>query len=342
MSRISTGFFVAACFAVGHVAAAAPISQPKSFHLVSVAFSDHGASFYYRILDIQPDGQSGAIVTYSRIGPMDPSCHRPKIESIRATVKGRTPAELTGQDNPCNVNPVRLREAVNRYRWQESVFETFSLGIVAGCSGGQQVILALPMTQTFDYERFQRAEPKLARLWHVLATMSDRVFGSDDLFDSSDPGKDAARQATGAELRSVLTSGRYDTALQAAMRGNVGRADTATFASILAHYRGPINQEDMKALRQGRLVSPESYQFAFYEPPIYSPLARAARIQGRVDLRLTVSNQTGKVETAEVVKGHPLLTSRIKETAEKWRFKPGSAPSGSVELALDFIMDCGT
>ena len=91
MSRISTGFFAACCLAGAGTLTAAPVpAKPSAFHIVSVAFSD-SLAFYYRILDVQPDGESGSFVTYSHIGPMDSVCQRPKIQSANKRVPDRTP-----------------------------------------------------------------------------------------------------------------------------------------------------------------------------------------------------------------------------------------------------------
>ena len=113
-----------------------------------------------------------------------------------------------------------------------------------------------------------------------------------------------------------------------------------TFESILANYRGPVTKQDMDALRQGHLVSPGSNRFTFYEPPLYAPLARMARVQGRVELRLTVSNETGKVLAVEVRNGDKLLAPSADYSARRWRFEPGSIPTGIIDISIDFALGC--
>ncbi len=55
--------------------------------------------------------------------------------------------------------------------------------------------------------------------------------------------------------------------------------------------------------------------------PLYPPLAKAAGVQGAVQVQLTISEK-GEVEAAEVVSGHPLLRDASLEAARQWVFKP--------------------
>jgi TonB family protein len=65
-----------------------------------------------------------------------------------------------------------------------------------------------------------------------------------------------------------------------------------------------------------------------------------AGIQGKVELRLTVTPANGEVLSASVVSGHPLLNSSALEAAAQWRFAPGSISSEHPTLTLDFALRC--
>ena len=54
--------------------------------------------------------------------------------------------------------------------------------------------------------------------------------------------------------------------------------------------------------------------------PIYPPLARATRIEGDVDLKLSI-RQDGSLESATVVSGHPLLTAAALDSAQRTQFE---------------------
>jgi TonB family protein len=55
-------------------------------------------------------------------------------------------------------------------------------------------------------------------------------------------------------------------------------------------------------------------------PPIYPPLARAARVLGDVEIAVRI-RQDGTVESAEVVSGHPLLKAAALDSARRSKFE---------------------
>ena len=65
-----------------------------------------------------------------------------------------------------------------------------SFGIAAECPGGRQVVLPLLMSETLDYERFLKTEPALANLWKLMSTISNGLFGEEDLFHTNNREQD--------------------------------------------------------------------------------------------------------------------------------------------------------
>jgi TonB family protein len=56
-------------------------------------------------------------------------------------------------------------------------------------------------------------------------------------------------------------------------------------------------------------------------PPVYPPLAKQARVQGKVTLQSIISRD-GKVTHLEVVYGHPLLRQAAMDAVKQWEYKP--------------------
>ncbi len=56
-------------------------------------------------------------------------------------------------------------------------------------------------------------------------------------------------------------------------------------------------------------------------PPIYPPLARQARIQGEVLLRVLIGKDGG-VEKLQAVSGHPMLVPAAIVAVKQWKYKP--------------------
>ena len=55
--------------------------------------------------------------------------------------------------------------------------------------------------------------------------------------------------------------------------------------------------------------------------PSFPPLARRARIEGKVKLSILV-NPEGNMECIKVISGHAMLNASAVDAAKKWRFKP--------------------
>jgi len=55
-------------------------------------------------------------------------------------------------------------------------------------------------------------------------------------------------------------------------------------------------------------------------PPLYPPLAKQVRIQGKVKLRAVIS-KTGTVDAVNMLSGHPLLVQAAVDAVKQWRYK---------------------
>jgi TonB family protein len=87
-------------------------------------------------------------------------------------------------------------------------------------------------------------------------------------------------------------------------------------------------------------VPAPAYKFRQFSPPKYPPLAQMARIQGEVELELTVSQDTGEVVSVAAKAGHPLLMLGAIEAAKRWRFEPRSVSSNSLTVKLEYSLRC--
>ena len=63
-------------------------------------------------------------------------------------------------------------------------------------------------------------------------------------------------------------------------------------------------------------------------PPIYPPLARGARVTGNVELALRIRHD-GRVESADVVSGHPLLKEAALDSAKRSEFQCHDCDGGA-------------
>lgn len=68
--------------------------------------------------------------------------------------------------------------------------------------------------------------------------------------------------------------------------------------------------------------------------PVYPPLARAARVEGTVELRAVITRQ-GTIEKLQVLGGNPLLVKAAVDAVEQWRYRPYVLNGEPVEVETD-------
>ncbi|HKW62251.1 MAG TPA: TonB family protein [Candidatus Acidoferrum sp.] len=67
----------------------------------------------------------------------------------------------------------------------------------------------------------------------------------------------------------------------------------------------------------------------------YPPLARQTRISGTVVAKVSVANN-GKVDSVEIVSGHPLLQQAVVDSLKQWTFSPQAGEPRTFELRSEF------
>jgi len=66
-------------------------------------------------------------------------------------------------------------------------------------------------------------------------------------------------------------------------------------------------------------------------PPIYPPIAKAARVSGTVVLQATIS-KTGSIENLHVVSGPAMLQQAALDAVKTWRYRPYLLNNEPVEV----------
>lgn len=280
---------------------------------------------------------------YSRVAPVLQWC-APRtlvtVQSAEKRIPHTSPAAFAGKNNPCGVSPEDLRRALKRYQTYVGVFETISFGIVAECDGESRV-LELPDEESVDMRGFKKAYPAFARLWDFPEKIHSAAFGPKDIFQDHSDDVERFLQEAGEKIVPELRSGRFDPGLIAAVRGNVGNWKRPSFRSLLDGYRGPVAaSRDDGPIPKVVLENGKIDQFSRFVAPIYPPLAKQARIQGNVELTITIDPTTGAVTDASVVAGHTLLKESALYAARQWQLVPGSLGSGTIRVTVEYSLEC--
>jgi TonB family protein len=74
---------------------------------------------------------------------------------------------------------------------------------------------------------------------------------------------------------------------------------------------------------QNHVIPPAGAQSSLIKKvnPVYPPLARQARIQGLVVLKIAI-NTSGDVQNLQLVSGHPMLAPAAIEAVKQWKYQP--------------------
>jgi TonB family protein len=75
--------------------------------------------------------------------------------------------------------------------------------------------------------------------------------------------------------------------------------------------------------------------------PVYAPLARQARIQGTVVLRVAIS-KSGDVQSVQLISGHPMLAPAAVEAVKQWKYRPyllnGDPVDVQTQVQVNFVL----
>ena len=102
--------------------------------------------------------------------------------------------------------------------------------------------------------------------------------------------------------------------------------------------RGPAGPKPPDRLRLSRL---DPGQLISSPRPQYPVLAKQAGIQGQVVLTAIIS-KSGKIDSVQVMSGHPLLAAAAKAAVRNWRYRPyilnGEAVEVETQITVDFTL----
>ena len=329
-------FLVAGVFAI--VAPASELVVPSQLYIVSESFSDNGPAFYYRLIELHQDGPD-SVVRYTRVAHVNLQCPRMVVQNAEARLPGKSIAGLIGPTNPCAVDAGAFRAAWKNDETRGGVLDTISFGLVARCRSSD-VVFELPIHEKVDLERLRRAHPDMADLWDLASLITNAAFGPKDLFHNRSEEDDMALQRAGEKIVPELISGAYDAGLAAAVRGGVGEWKSPSFRGLLESYRGAVSATEANRTFIPELVNSSEYKFDRYVDPKYPPLAKQARIQGKVELQLTLNPVTGEVVNVSALSGRPLLAQTAIAAAKQWHFQPESLNFATIRVTLDYKLRC--
>ena len=93
----------------------------------------------------------------------------------------------------------------------------------------------------------------------------------------------------------------------------------ALFLALIAAASVSLAQVRVSRVRVAESVMED--QLVKTVPPAYPPQALHAKVQGKVELQVTIS-KSGNVENVQLISGHPILASAAIDAVRQWQYKP--------------------
>lgn len=318
-------------------------NQLQHLYIVSQVFSDASPHWFDYILDIKPYG-GDVVVRYIRIAPENPYCDGfVTVKAIETRLANTSVSKLAGRFGLCSIREADVDQAIADAapKGLASIFDTARFGIVAQC-GKSERVFHLPYPETVEMTTLKAKTPAVAALYDMEWKLHRRVFGKRRIFHGIAPTEDLELQRLGASLLPELRTGLYD-------RGMADRKDAErcpdTFscnlgltADLLEGYWGPDRKPHEPTTT---LLNSQKYLLTKYIPPEYPPLAKMARIEGKVEIQIRVDSATGAVKQAQAVSGHKLLQKAAEQAVAGWKFQPSDAGFAQpISAVLDFSLGC--
>jgi TonB family protein len=169
-----------------------------------------------------------------------------------------------------------------------------------------------------DMDRLKRDARDVAAMYDTYSRIVRSAFPNKSFYNIPSD-EDFGLQEQGSRFIAELRSGKFDAGLSG-----------PSMAEILGEYRG-IHADGQEPRTVVQVIRPSKEEFIQYAEPMYPRLARAARIQGDVEVDVDV-DESGQVRKVLSMRGHPLLQDSAREAAVRWYFP--SPPKGSPEIRV--------
>jgi TonB family protein len=190
--------------------------------------------------------------------------------------------------------------------------------------------LRLPTPEEVDLHKMRRSYPNIERLWDLPDKLFQAAFNGNPL--ASNEGEyDVESQRNAEPFIEKLRAGAFDKGFPTG-----GLWASKPMSAILADYQGIATSRSLSAEAQNR----NALGLDYYVPAVYPQMAKLARIEGEVKITFRRNSETGAVEEASALEGHPLLRQAALDAVRRWRFTtplPSNLPS---ETTIRFSLSC--
>ena len=292
--------------------------SPQQFEIGRQTFFDFGPPTDYYDIFLVRNTQNGSSVTKISVTPPAGACLKPTVTS-RTGMLPEAVAELL-QPNPCAISEKELRRQPKRCK-KCLVFSGAIVNLDVHCGESNRLIRSDILDRDWFAEKPDT--PNQTRKTMQLLEKLEAVTGPGPLdrpvFETGSTQSGALRDEQTAQ---ALLDGRFDPLFP----GNPQKVSDL--------YRDSLKpQKSPEAV----VVSVSPTDPSTMVPPSYPPIAKAAHIEGDVEVRFEV-DESGQVVDPVSATGHPMLKSAAEQLVRVWRFPPG--PRQHAKTTISYKLNC--
>jgi TonB family protein len=302
-------------------AQSAKVGMPDSIVIARHTFFDIGPPFdFYEVIRVKEQGD-GLAIERALVTPLGPACGPLASVEMSSGTLHESISDLLGGKNPCTIPEKGLHRELKRCK-HCLTFSGVNVTMQVSC-GGTLRQLRMDILDRDLFDSAPHTPENTSWTMRMLGRL-DKVLGpgvwDKPMFAIGDA---KAEPVPDTELVQGIRDAKYDALF--------GKGQLVSQIAIDAKKAPPPPPSvEIESVVPVAPVSPKI--------PIYPPIAKAARVEGAVNVTFDISPE-GKVVNIAVVDGPKLLQLSVTDGLSGWSFPP-SAWGSSGRASIRFRRNC--
>jgi TonB family protein len=298
------------------------VGMPDGLVIARHSFIDVGPPFdFYEVIRVNSDG-SGLAVERALVTPLGLTCGPVASVEVSSGALHESISVLLGGENPCAIPEKELHRELKRCKHCMPAFSGMDVTMQVSCGEKPRQL----RMDILDRDLFDPAPNTPEHTTWTMGVLSrlDKALGPGvwdrPMFSVGDTG---ARPRPDSELVQEIRDGKYDALF--------GKGELVSQIALdAAKLPPPPPSIEIESVTPIAPISPKL--------PVYPPIAKAARVEGLVNVTFEISAE-GKPHNIVVVDGPRMLQQSVIDGLSGWSF-PQSAWGSSGRAAIRFRRNC--
>lgn len=298
-------------------------AAPAQFEIGRRTFFDVGPPFNYYDLFIVRATPRGTSIERISLTPPGNSCAQSAKVDVTSASSPESISAILGKTNPCTIPEKELHRELKRCK-KCLVFSGANVAMQVQCGSQARII----RSDILDRDMFDPAAdtPEHTEWTMKLLHLLDSAVGPGVMDKPMIPilqPAEAPGKITDPEVVQDLSAGKFD----ALFPGAAEKASDLYRASQVRLMVPSVWLESIGPLEPEVFVKPE-----------YSPIAKAAHIEGAVSFTID-TDFDGRVKKITFESGAPVLQASVSKVSSEWKF-PQNPSALQIHAVIEFFLNC--